>query len=484
MNKASSNGLIACPFGIVGAPHRLDEVDASLRSPVFLLWFVALKWLLVAGVLGLIVAIQLHTPGFLTLGEWVTYGKLQPLFVDTLVYGWGFNAGFAIALWLMLRLAGIGLRSLWMVFLGMAFWNLGLLVGLIGIVIGDQVPALYLELPGYATPLMLAAYALIGVWGLIAYAQRESGKSYIAQWLVLLALFAFPWLFTAAQYMVVWKPAVGVVQGIAGAWYAAGLVHLWWLPLGLAAAYYLIPRVLGLPVRGYRLAQSGFFLYILIGGWACGRYLFGTPVAVWTSNVAAVGSILLLLPVAMLLIPALATAWQAFERVKESPSLRFVFTGLVFWGLYAVLAALMSIREVEAMVQFSLYGEALDVLAFFGGGTFVFFGVLYYLLPRLMEREWLSVTMMKAHFWGTLTGVLCVLIAALVAGWMQGVLLGDPDYAFTEALRRLQPWLQARSLGYLLWMVGFLAFLVNFFRMLFPFKAQREQQEPTLIVES
>lgn len=469
-----------CPFGVVGAPHQLDAVNASLREPLFLLLLSSAKWLSFATLVGLVSAIQLHTPDFLSYCAYMSYGRLEPVFMNALVYGWGFNAGFAVALWLMVRLSGTPLRAHALLFTAYFFWNVGLLIGIAGIIAGDQVPASLLEMPGYATPLLFIAYALIAVWGVLAYARRERSTSYISQWLVFAALFWFPWIYAAAQAMVVQAPAVGVVQHIVTGWYASAVIHLWFMPLALAAAFYLIPRVLGERIRFYYLTHFAFWLYVVVACWACGRYFIAAPVPAWVMTVTAVASVLLILPCAIFFINLLSTLMPHFSKAANSPSLRFVMTGLLFLGLYVLAQAAMMFRGLNELTQFTFYIKGLDMMGLYGGVSMIFFGAIYFLLPKLLERQWLSTSMMKTHYWGATAGMLVISVSMMVAGVAEGSLLANPDPSFSDALRIVQPWLQARSYGFILLLIGHVAFVINFHRLLFPLSQQRTQTHPTL----
>src|SRR5471030_1821 len=79
--------------------------DASVKVPVLVLLAFAVLHLLGASALGLIALIKLHSPGFLGGCEYLTYGRVQPAAFNLFVYGWGFNAAFAVVLWLLARLS-------------------------------------------------------------------------------------------------------------------------------------------------------------------------------------------------------------------------------------------------------------------------------------------------------------------------------------------------------------------------------------------
>ena len=84
--------------------------------------------------------------------------------------------------------------------LGEGLSDFGLKLGLLGILAGNFTPAESLELPGYATPILLIAYALIGAWGVQTFLKREKRTVNVSQWYILGALFWFPWIYMIAQF--------------------------------------------------------------------------------------------------------------------------------------------------------------------------------------------------------------------------------------------------------------------------------------------
>ncbi len=125
-------------------------IDASIRFPLLALIKSGFVWLIVATVFGLIGSIKLHSPGFLADWSVLTYGKVAPIFWNTLVYGWLFNAGLACAVFLLSRLggnhAGLGV----FLTISVTLWNTGVMAGIIGIMWGEQLPFEWLEFPAFA----------------------------------------------------------------------------------------------------------------------------------------------------------------------------------------------------------------------------------------------------------------------------------------------------------------------------------------------
>src|SRR5882672_6146259 len=154
------------------------EIDASAKWPVLVFLGSALLWLLLGGALQLAAAIQLHTPSFLADCAWFTHGRLAPAAQNALIYGWGMNAAFAFGLWLMARLSAATLRHGGWLFVAAKFWNLGVTLGVVGILAGYSTSFELLEMPRFVPFLLLAAYALVGVWAVSTFSIRTTENVY------------------------------------------------------------------------------------------------------------------------------------------------------------------------------------------------------------------------------------------------------------------------------------------------------------------
>ena len=154
----------------------------------------------------------MHSPDFLAACPWLTYGRIRPAQLDTLVYGFAAPAAFGVTLWLFCRLGRTRLFAPGVLLLAAKIWNIGVLVGTVGILAGDSTGFEWLEFPRYASPVLFAAYLLIGIWAAITFHSRKQQTLYPSQWYLLAALFWFAWIFTAANMLLVCAPVRGVVQ--------------------------------------------------------------------------------------------------------------------------------------------------------------------------------------------------------------------------------------------------------------------------------
>ena len=267
---------------------RISRVEASLRGP-FLLFFVsAVVWLLAASVLGVISALDLGSMvGVLRDCAWFTPGRIATAQQDLFIYGWGFNAFFALNLWLLSQLGRFEFRNGWLAQLGGVAWNLALTYGIARVFAGDMTGYRLLDFPREVGPVLAVAFLLAGFWPIVAFARRPTGHTFASQWFVVGASFAFPLIYLLAQLLVLWQPASGVVQALAHSWFIANLLQLWFGASALAAIYYFLPKVLERTLTGYYLAPVAFWTFFLFAGWTGPAALVGSPVPLWLQSVSS-----------------------------------------------------------------------------------------------------------------------------------------------------------------------------------------------------
>jgi cytochrome c oxidase cbb3-type subunit 1 len=462
---------------------ELSEIDASTKAPAMFFLCSAILWLLVGTAFAIIASFKLHKPEFLGDTEWLTFGRVRTVHLNAVVYGWSVNASFAVALWLMARLARSVVRHSGLLMLAGALWNIGVTIGLLGILAGDSTSVEWLEMPVYATPMLFVAYALVGAWAVITFRFGKSEHIYVSQWYILAALFWFPWLYSVAQIMILFAPARGTVQSLVNWWFAHNVLGLWFTPIGLAAVYYFLPKVLGKPIHSYYLSVLGFWSLAIFYNWAGVHHLIGGPVPAWVITAGIAASFMMVIPVVVTAINHHLTMIGSFGALKFSPTLRFIVFGAVNYTLASLLGSLMADRGVSEVVHFThaIVGHSHHGLyAFF---TMVMFGSIYYILPRVLHREWPSATLISLHFWTTAIGSLVMVIVLSIVGTKQGLAMNNASIPFlsmeqADVVRATIEGLKLRSYTGILITIGHLAFAINFTWMLF--RPRAENTAPTL----
>jgi len=460
---------------------ELSVIDESIRTPSIFFLISAIGWLMIGTVLALMAAFKAHEPDFLGAYEFLTFGRVRSAHLNAMALGWGSNIIFAVGLWIMARLCRSPVDHKGILMIAGVFWNIGLTIGVFGILRGDMTSVEWLEIPKYATPLLAVSYALIGVWGVMAFKFRKGDHVYVSQWYILAALFWFPWLYIVAQAMIIWFPARGVVQPLTNWWFAHNVLGLWFTPMALATAYYLIPKVLGRPIYSYYLSVLGFWALAIFYNWAGVHHLIGGPIPAWLISAGIVGSVMMVIPVIVVAINHHMTVVGAHREVWHSPTLRFIVFGALSYTLVSLIGSSMALRSVNEITHFTHFtvGHAHHgVYAFF---TMIMFGGVYYMLPRLLKREWPSAGLIRIHFWGCAIGITIMVVALQAGGWIQGLQMNNASIPFLETVQNTIPWLKARSISGLFLTVGHIAFGINVFWMLFAAGAVRAKNGPTLL---
>jgi cytochrome c oxidase cbb3-type subunit 1 len=92
---------------------------------------------------------------------------------------------------------------------------------------------------------------------------------------------------------------------------------------------------------------------------------------------------------------------------------------------------------------------------------------MYYIVPRLVGREWRYASLIKLHFWSSTYGIGLMVLMLLVGGFAQGVNMNDASLSFTESTQSVLPYLRGRSLSGILLTVSHFVFAYHFGLMLF-----------------
>lgn len=441
-------------------------IDESCRPPLTILLSSAVFWLLFGSLLALLASIKLHSPNVLAEQEWLTFGRVRPAHLNTMIYGWASMAGIAVLLWIQARLARVVLPFPRMLTALAWIWNAVVAGGTVAILSGYGTSVEWLEFPAPFAYALIVPFVLIGVVSAFVFSRRRTRHVYVSQWYLFGAVFWFPVLYVVANLLIHGGMVSGVAQSTTNWWFAHNVLGLWLTPIGLATIYYLLPKVLGRPIHSYTLSLLGFWSLALFYNWAGTHHLIGGPVPVWITTVGTVASMMMFIPVLSVAINQHMTLVGHFRRLRESPTLRFIVFGGMSYTLVSVQGSLQALRTVNETSHFTHYTIAHAHLGVYSFYTMTLFGAVYYIAPRLLNREWPSIGLIRVHFWATATGMAIYWIGLSIGGWIQGEMLNDASVPFLDIVRETIPYLISRSVSGTLMTIGHIAFAVHFWRLL------------------
>lgn len=432
------------------------EADVSSRQPVLAFAASAVLWLVLGSVLGLIASIKMHEPDWLTESRLLTFGRLRPMHLNVVAYGWLSMGGIASALWLIPRLLRTTLKGGAFAVLGAILWNVAVLGGVISLSFGVTEGLEWLEFPWPIDALFVMAGGLVSLPLFFTLRTRRVEHLYVSVWYLTAALVWFPILFLVGNGFSLF--AHGVPQATVNWWFAHNVLGLWFTPLALASSYYLIPKIIGRPIHSYQLSLMGFWALALFYSHVGIHHLIGGPVPTWLVTVSIVTSMMMFVPVVAVAINQHFTMWGHFRYLLTSPTLRFVVLGAVTYTLVSFQGSLHSLRTLNTLTHFTHYTVAHAHLGAYGFASMIFFGSMYFYLPRVVRFEWPYPKLITAHFWFVFIGFGVYFIGLSIGGLLQGAAMLRAESPFMDSVNVTIPFLIARSLGGALMNVGHLIF--------------------------
>ncbi|MFQ5947865.1 MAG: cbb3-type cytochrome c oxidase subunit I [Acidimicrobiia bacterium] len=395
------------------APQLTPEPGADSTARNHLI--VAALFLPTAMLLYLLAAVKLVWPDFIDGIAFLSYGRVLPMGINSLLFGWLTLALIGAMYYIVPRVAG---TSLW----GGRLAGVNLLVaviaygtGIAAVGLGDNQGRRYLEMPGWVDVVVVVTLL---VAAMIVTRTARAGREE--------SLPAPLWFLVAASWWVVLAYAVGSLPGIGGVaaaiqgWFAvAGLTGLWFAAAGIGLGYFLIPRLVEGAVFNPRLSVIGFWSLAFAWAWTGARYLMYGPSQDFLETISIVFSAGVLIAVVTVLADfgiALGGRWQT---VAGSVPLKFYVAGAALFALVPVHHLIQGLRSSSAVVHFTPWETAYEQLAFFGAFTLWVLAFVYFAIPRITGRSW-SDRLAGWHLWLTLLG----LGVSLFSRWVAGIQLG------------------------------------------------------------
>ena len=409
----------------------------------------AIFWLVVAITLGLIQAIEFIAPDSFRGIAWLVFPRIRQAHVNGLAFGWLSMAMVAGWYYILPRLTKgevysekLGLFVAWA-------WNVVLTVGVVGLTLGWTQGREYAELAWPIDIAVMVALVLTAFNLFMTIARREEPALYVSLWYIMGTLIWFPIVFALGN--VIWAPPTGSLMGlndaIWGWFYGHNILGLWFTTGTVALIYYIVPRETKKPIYGYVLALIAFwglaFFYSGVGT----HHILGAPVPEWLKTVSVICSIGLLVPVFAFVVNMFMTMRGAWHIGYSSIPLRFVLTGIGFYLAVSIQGSFQALRSFNQFVHFTNWSVAHAHLALLGFVAFSLWGMLYYMMPRILGVPLYSDRLAWTHWWMTTVGFLSFFLVLTAAGLVQagGFKQGIPIVQILPGIRSL--WIGRAAAG-------------------------------------
>jgi len=118
-------------------------------------------------------------------------------------------------------------------------------------------------------------------------------------------------------------------------------------------------------------------------------------------------------------------------------------------------------RGVAATTQFTFVTTAVSELGLYGTFSMAAFGAIYYLVPRVVGRDWPSPQLVTVHFASALFGGALLVFALLLAGYKQGGIINQSTASILDAVTAFKPLLLVASVAGVILLLGHIAFALS-----------------------
>lgn len=443
---------------------RVEPVADSDRAWARLVYAYAASaatWLVFGTLVGLYISFKFAAPDIEHV-PWLSYGRLRPVHINSVFWGWGTLALLAGALYVVPRTSHRRLHSY-----GLAWVSLGLID--LAVVVGDVLLMAGINNGGqeyrefvwpvqavFAAGVVLLAYNLART-----IAGRGIEEIYISNWYIMggflwtIPLVVFAYLPFYQQNAI----AETVVQG----YYMHMGVGMWFTPIALGLTYYSLPKLLNKPIYSYSLGVLAFWTQMLFYTMIGAHHFIFAPTPWWIQTVAVIFSVGMVITLAAGTGNFLLTMRGSGRAIARSYSLPFILAGTVSYFLFSAQGSLEALRSLQGVWHFTNYTVGHSHLTMYGFVTLLVWGSLYGLLPRLTGREppqlWVGV-----HFWFAVVGLALYGGALSVGGTLQGLswMSGVP---FIESVKQMASFWLWRAVGGTLMFLSHLVFAYNVWRM-------------------
>jgi len=425
---------------------------------------------------GVVIASQLVWPE-LNFGPYFHFGRLRALHTNAVIFAFGGCGLMATSYYVVQRTCNVRLFSDKLA--AFTFWGYQAVILSVAITypLGITFNKEYAEFEWPIKILLTivwVAYAIVFFGTLI---KRKVKHIYVANWFYAAFILAVALLhivnsaFIPVTFWKSYSAYAGAIDAMVQWWYGHNAVGFFLTAGFLGMMYYFVPKQAGRPIYSYRLSVVHFWALSFTYMWAGPHHLHYTALPDWTQSLGMVFSLILLAPSWGGMINGIMTLSGAWHKLRTDPILKFLITALSFYGMSTFEGPMMAIKTVNALSHYTDWTVGHVHSGALGWVAMITIGSMYYLIPRLFNREQMySIKLIEVHFWMATLGTVLYISSMWIAGVTQGLMWRavNPDgtltYAFIDAVKATHPYYLVRTLGGLCFLSGMVLMLYNVLR--------------------
>ncbi|HMT53933.1 MAG TPA: cbb3-type cytochrome c oxidase subunit I [Saprospiraceae bacterium] len=445
--------------------RSLPRLNIDLNLTRLILWYLACAtfWLIVGTTIGEYLGIKFVAPDADHF-SWLSFGRLRPVHTNAVFWGWASLAMLGLGYYVIPRVSNTSIHSIKTGYYSLILINAAVIIGSICLMAGiNNGGGEYRE---YTWPVM----ALFGVGIFISLqnyfttiAHRKTKEIYVSNWYIIAAMM-FVLVIAVVAYWPTWQNGLGetIVQG----YYMHQGVGMWFMLFNLGLMYYFLPQQLNKPIYSYSLGILAFWAQILFYTLIGTHHFIFSAIPWWLQTIAIVGSMGMVIPVVAGTINFLLTFKGAWNKLAGSYTLPFYLIGIIFYFTGSLQGTAEAFRMTNLVWHFTDFTVAHSHLTMYGIISFMLWGFIYTVVPRLTGKEPPQITV-GAHFWLALIGLLFYTVPLMYGSTLRGFMWLDGSKPFIDSVELMAPFWLWRAIGGTLMWLSHLLFAYNFYKMVY-----------------
>lgn len=450
-------------------PRFIEKKKKSQTRPYIepdltklILWYLgcATWWLVLGTTVGEYLGIKFSAPDIDHIG-WLSFGRLRPVHTNAVFWGWASLAMLGLAYYVIPRVSNVPIASIKTGYRSLILINASVILGSLFLMAGiNNGGGEYRE---YIWPVM----ALFGVGVIISLtnfsktiARRTTKEIYVSNWYIISAMM-FLLAIAIVAYWPTWQTGLGetIVQG----YYMHQGVGMWFMLFNLGLMYYFLPQQLNKPIYSYSLGILAFWAQILFYTLIGTHHFIFSAIPWWLQTVAIVGSAGMIIPVVAGTTNFLMTFKGSWHKLPSSYTLPFYLIGIIFYFTGSLQGTAEAFRFTNLVWHFTDFTVAHSHLTMYGIISFMLWGFIYTLVPRLTGKEPPQLTV-GAHFWLAFIGLLFYTFPLMIGSTLRGLMWMESK-PFIDSVELMAPYWLWRAIGGSLMWLSHLLFAYNFYVM-------------------
>jgi len=436
--------------------------------------YATILWGVVGMLVGIYAAFSLVYPS-LSMGlEYTTFGRIRPLHTNAIIFAFVGNGIFTGVYYSLQRLLKARMWSDTLSKINFWGWQLIIVAAAVSLPLGLTTSKEYAELEWPIDIAIALIWVVFGLNMMMTIIKRRERHLYVAIWFYIATFVTVAVLHIVNSFELPisltksYSWYAGVQDALVQWWYGHNAVAFFLTTPYLGLMYYFIPKAANRPVYSYRLSIIHFWALIFLYIWAGPHHLLYTSLPDWAQSLGTVFSIMLIAPSWGGMLNGLLTLRGAWDKVRESPVLKFMVVAVTAYGMSTFEGPMLSIKSINAISHFTDWTIAHVHIGGLGWNGFLTFGMLYWLVPKMWQTKLHSVKLANVHFWLGTLGIVFYALPLYWAGFTQWAMWqefskdGFLVYGnFLETVTQILPMYFMRAIGGTLYLTGTLVMIYN-----------------------